>query len=81
MYKLYTLPSCVVCQKVKKFLDQKRVDYQEVNIGIGDGRREFQRFYIERKDLIERVSGQIILPILFDGNKVIQGKDNIINHL
>ena len=80
--KLYTFPNCTKCAEVKEILENKGIPYQEINAGIGSGRKDFQEFYNENKDSIERESGQIVLPILhLNSEEVIQGLEKITNSL
>ena len=65
MIKIYTSTNCVYCKKIKKFLNDKKIVYEEkdlVNLGINFRRETFLReFY--RKYYNE---------ILFDDNERIR---------
>jgi glutaredoxin len=77
---LYTFPNCDKCSEVKKYLNKKEIPYEEINAGLGIGKKNFRIFYNENKDLIQRNDGGIILPILFsDSGKILQGIEKIIN--
>jgi len=79
--KLYTFPNCNECAEVKKILEEKEISYQEINAGIGDGRKNFQEFYNQNKNSIERENNQIILPIFVSNSKICQGLEKIISLL
>lgn len=38
---IYTLPNCVQCDSTKRYLDQKEVSYETVDISKDDKAREF----------------------------------------
>ena len=80
--KLYTFPNCAKCVAVKEILEEKKIPYQEINAGVGSGRRDFQEFYNNNRGSIEREAGQIILPILhINSEKIVQGLEKITNSL
>lgn len=77
-YKIYTFPNCDKCQNVKKILEEKNIEYQEVNAGLGNGRVDFLEFYKQKKDFIERDNnGQIVLPIVVSSSGIYQGLEKI----
>ena len=51
---LYTFPNCEKCSCVKEILQSKKINYQEVNAGLGSGRKEFQKLYEKYKKNIVR---------------------------
>ena len=76
--KLYVVPACGECIDVKKLLDEKGIEYIEVNAGVREGKKEFQDFYRQNKDCIERNGmGQIILPVFRFDSTIIQGLEQI----
>ena len=81
--KLYTFPGCIECTKVKEILNKKeKFFYQEINAGLGSGRKDFQEFCKNNKNSIEREEGQIILPILYlNSGEIQQGLEKIANSL
>jgi len=74
---LYTFPNCEKCSCVKKILQSKGINYQEVNAGLGSGRKEFQKLYEKYKKNIVREQGQVVLPIFLFNSKIIQGLEKI----
>ena len=71
-YKIYTSPNCGMCEIVKKILKGKNLEYQEVNIGIGEGRKDFSEFYKQNKSSLGTS-----LPILVYDSKIFQGLEKI----
>lgn len=63
--KIYTTPTCPYCKMLKKFLTKKRLSYEEMDITLDPG---------ARRKMIE-VSGQMGVPVITIGKKVIIGFD------
>lgn len=63
--KVYSTPSCPYCVTLKKFLENNDVDFEEVNVA------ENQQALQEMKEK----TGQMGVPVLEIGNKVIVGFD------
>ncbi|NFV46080.1 NrdH-redoxin [Clostridium botulinum] len=62
MIKVYSVPNCPWCEKVKKYLNSKKVDYDYINI-----KDDLQA----REELIE-LTNQTSVPVIdIDGNIVI----------
>tara|TARA_B100000315_G_C14016785_1_gene337016 strand:+ start:269 stop:502 length:234 start_codon:yes stop_codon:yes gene_type:complete len=68
---LYNLPGCPYCKRVIDFLDKKGLKYD-----IKDVPPNKQ----DRTEVIE-ISGQTDVPVLVDGDKIIDDDDNIIPYL
>jgi glutaredoxin len=82
LYTLYSFPNCSKCEKVKGYLKEKEIKYQEINAGLGEGRINFRDFYFKNKDKIEREKdGAVSLPILLKEGEIIQGLEKIIASL
>lgn len=64
-YELYTVPKCDGCDEVKKFLNGRGIQYQEVNLRTDEGRKIFGQIYfgIDGK-LRKTVQNKTILPLL-----------------
>jgi len=78
-YKLFTFPNCDKCKKVKEYLKSKEIPYEEINAGIGEGRKQFRELYLQHRDEVERdSSGTMALPILLCGDEMIQGLEKIL---
>lgn len=81
-YVLYIIPNCQECTKIKSFLDSKRINYEEVNAGIGEGKERFRDLFRNHREQIERDDqGQIILPILVGDSNILQGLEKITSSL
>ena len=77
---LFTYPNCPKCTEVKKYLKTQEIPYEEINAGIGEGKKRFQTFYRENRGKIKRDEHETIsLPILVCDEKISQGLENIIN--
>lgn len=63
--KVYSTPTCPYCVTLKKFLENNDVDFEEVNVA------ENQQALQEMKEK----TGQMGVPVLEIGNKVIVGFD------
>lgn len=62
---LYTTPTCVFCPMIKKVLDEKGVEYDEIDIS-------------EDKDALEEMnekSGQMGVPVTIIGEDIVVGFD------
>ncbi len=80
VYQLFTYPNCHKCADVKKYLKEKKIDYKEINAGLGEGKKIFQEFYVKNRDIIKREeNGTISLPILIEDGKIFQGLEGILN--
>lgn len=71
MLKLYNLEGCPFCRMVTDFLDDKKIPYQKIEVPAP---RHL------RKEVME-VSGQPLVPVLVDGDKVLKDEDAILEHL
>jgi len=57
MVKLYTKNNCMQCKFVKMFLDNKNVDYQEINVDEDEKSLEFLK-----------EEGFMSMPVVMDDN-------------
>lgn len=62
--KVYTTSTCPWCKKVKEFLKDNKVDYEEVDAAGEAG----------SKEMVKR-SGQMSVPVIDVGGKIIVGFD------
>lgn len=63
--KVYSTPTCPWCRKVKEFLTEKNIDYEDINVA-------------ESKEAAEEMfekSGQMGVPVISAGDKIIVGFD------
>lgn len=68
---LYNAEWCWYCQRVRKKLDELGLDYDVVEVPIR---------HSERKDVM-RISGQSSVPVLVDGDTILDDDDVIIPYL
>lgn len=72
--KLYELPGCPYCAKVKEKLNDLNLKYDSIKVPNDH----------EKRDEVKEVSGQTAVPVLVDENKDIEGmseSDEIIKYL
>ena len=65
--KIYTTPFCPFCYRAKALLDQKGVDYQEVDVMMSADRRQE----------MTRMAGSHTVPQVFNGDMHIGDCDEI----
>lgn len=70
-FKLYATPNCRESERVKRFLNEKRILYDEIDARpYTEGRKEIYDFYaysengMGKKQIKKDKDGDIILPIL-----------------
>ena len=63
--KVYSTPTCPYCKMAKKYLDEKKIEYVDINVA------ENQE---EARKIMEK-SGQMGVPQLEIGDKIIVGYD------
>lgn len=68
---LYQAEWCPYCARVRKKLTDLLLDYRNVNVPRDHGRR----------DEVREVSGQTSIPVLVDGEVVLDDDDDIIPYL
>lgn len=68
---LYQAEWCPYCARVRKKLTDMLLDYQTVNVPHAHGER----------DEVKAVSGQTSIPVLVDGDVVLDDDDTIIPYL
>ena len=71
MLKLYKLTGCPYCQMVQKKLAELRVPYEAIEVPSEQSLR---------KQVFE-VSGQYFVPVLVDGDTVLDDEEEIIEYL
>ena len=71
--KIYSTPMCVYCVTLKKFLKEKGVEFQEIDVSIDER---------AAKEMVER-SGQMGVPVMeIDGEMIVGfNKEKISNKL
>ena len=69
--KLYQLTNCPYCKLVRDTLEAKSIEYETV---------EVPQAKPERTELIE-VSGQSSVPVIVDGEEVINDSERIVAYL
>lgn len=63
--KVYTTPSCPYCQRVKSFLEEKNIEYSEIDVA-----QDAQK----RQEVVEK-TGQLGIPVTQIGDEFIVGFD------
>ena len=71
MLRLYNIDNCGYCAMVRRVLDQLNLEYEKVDVPWP---------HSERKEVFE-VSGQYMVPVLLDGDQVLDDEYQIIDHL
>ncbi len=61
--KIYSTPTCVYCVTLKKFLDEKGVKYEEINVAVDQN---------AAREMIEK-SGQMGVPVVDIEGEIIVG--------
>ncbi len=71
--KVYTTPACVYCVTLKKFLEEKKIEFEEVDVSKDKTAAD---------EMVEK-SGQMGVPVVEIGEKIIVGfdRDKIIETL
>ena len=62
MIKVYSIPDCPWCQKVKKYLELQQVEFQEVNIESDlDGRKDLLALTKQLSVPVTSIDGRLIV--------------------
>ncbi|MBV8460822.1 MAG: glutathione S-transferase N-terminal domain-containing protein [Candidatus Eremiobacteraeota bacterium] len=69
--RLYNADWCWYCRRVRAKLDELRLDYEVIEVPVR---------HSQRGEVLE-VSGQTSVPVLVDGDKVLDDDDIIIPYL
>jgi len=67
MIKMYTTNWCPWCQRAKRLLEEKKLDFEEINIEAKDMSR----------DELEKITGGRSVPQIVINDKPIGGFDNL----
>ena len=76
-YSLFSATGCMRCKIVKSYMNDNNIDYQEFDFKA-DGKEEFNAFYRTNRSRIFRGDEGVEFPLLFDGDRVVQGVGVII---
>lgn len=69
--KLYNLESCPFCELVRDKLEELKLPYEKIDVpGARDMRAE-----------VYEASGQYLVPVLIDGELILDGEDKIVKYL
>ena len=75
MVKVYSLSTCPWCKKVKRFLDEKGVQYEVVDVDLAEG--QDQKKALEE---VEKLTGSRSFPVTLINETVIRGfKEDELN--
>jgi len=61
---IYTGPLCNFCSAAKHLLDKKKINYEEIDIGYDDKKRE---------EMVKKTNGARTIPQIFIGEKHVGG--------
>ena len=62
MIKVYSMPDCPWCQKVKKYLELRQVEFQEINIESDlEGRQELLALTKQLSVPVTSIDGHVIV--------------------
>ena len=62
---LYTTPTCAFCPLVKNFLQEKGVEYEEVDVSVSE----------EVKNDFKEKTGQMMVPVVQIDDEIVTGFD------
>ena len=81
MNLIYSVPGCIKCEIVKKFMHGQEIPFTEKNVQ-GEGKEDFKQFYTEKRRAIFRSpSGRIEFPVFTDGIQIRQGAGPVLAFL
>jgi len=63
--KVYSTPGCIFCKRVKDFLREKNVEFEDINVAGNE----------EVKEIIFDKTGQLSVPVTQVGNEFVVGDD------
>ena len=66
--EMYTKMFCPYCARAKRLLDEKGVDFEEIDITMGGPKR---------KEMLERAPGHTTVPSIFINDRHIGGSDDL----
>jgi len=62
MIKIYSTPTCVYCNNLKKYLSEKSIGFEEIDVSVNE--KELEKMVA--------ISGQMGVPVVeIDGNVII----------
>jgi glutaredoxin 3 len=67
--EIFTQPFCGYCSRAKQVLDDKGVDYEEIDVMMNPSRRS---------EMVERAEGRTSTPQIFIDDKAIGGCDDLM---
>ncbi len=79
-FSLFSATGCMRCKIVKSYMKENSIAFQEFDFKA-DGKDEFNAFYRKNRSSIYRGEEGVEFPLLYDGEKVIQGVGVIIAFL
>ena len=65
---IYTGPLCNFCSAAKHLLNKKKINYEEIDIGYDDKKRE---------EMLKKSNGARTIPQIFIGDHYIGGNDQL----
>ena len=65
---IYTKLGCGYCSRARRLLDEKGIEYNDIDITMGGS---------ERRDMLERAPGARTVPQIFIGDRHVGGSDDL----
>lgn len=79
-HTLYSATGCVRCKIVKTFMEEKEINYTEVDFKA-DGMDDFRKFYRSNRKHIFRGKDGVEFPVYSDGKVIRQGAGVVLAYL
>jgi len=79
-HTLFTATGCLRCKIAKRFMDEQKIDYEEVDIKC-EGMDTFRKLYGQNRESIYRAKEGIEFPVFTDGTAIRQGVGVVIAYL
>ena len=79
-HTLFTATGCLRCKITKRFMDEHKIDYEEIDIK-GQGMDTFREFYGQNRKSVYRGKEGIEFPVYTDGTAIRQGVGRVIAYL
>lgn len=80
MFKIYSKPQCVNCDKAKAYLDSKGIPYKEFKLDIGQIKEDGVS-YFTTDQLQKLVPGARTVPQIFDDETLVGGFEALVRYL
>lgn len=68
--KIYQFEGCPYCRRVREVLEEKGLAYEKIEVDTD-----------ELSSKVEEISGQTLVPVIVDGERVINDSQKIVDYL